>query len=104
MKTELAIGIICILGMIFTGCSQHESKEKLTFTINVQGRDVPVEWSSSVKGVQWFYFSKYKEIEHVTPFSSTCVGEIVAVPDPNSISASGGLVGDIIRTVITKGQ
>lgn len=109
MKHLKAIGfliaVIVLLSLLLHvgGCSQHESKESLTFNMSIDGRDVPVEWSSSVKGVQWLYFTKSKEIEHVTPFSSLCVGELEAVPDANSIEASGGLFGYMIKSVITKG-
>ena len=101
MKTELAIGIICILGMIITGCSNNVAKENWTVTRTaVDGSSVSMTYRGEVGQQLLAYFTTTKQIEGVTPLSSIVVGEIMSEPDPNSISASGGLAGELIKAII----
>ena len=70
---------LLILILACTGCSQHITRE----TYTVQG----VQYTSEVKQNLFLYYTQTKQIEHITPFSSTYVGDIEAYPDPNSIKA-----------------
>jgi hypothetical protein len=92
MKTILTTIILGVIPftVAFTaasGCSQHVAKESFDGTT----------YKSEVKSNLFFYWSKSKEIEHVTPYSSTCVGELHSYPDPNSIEAvSEGVVTGLV--------
>lgn len=98
MNRLKAICFLIALTMLLklAGCSINESKESLR--INDDG----LYYESKVSQGLFAYFTQTKQIEHVTPLSSTVVGEINSEPDPNSIDALDGLIGGAVKAVILK--
>lgn len=82
-----SIGLFLVLMLVLTGCSINSSKESLTFPIVVQGKQVVIEYKSEVWQGLFLYFTKTKGVEHITPLSSTIVGELESRPDSKSIEA-----------------
>ena len=90
MKTTLILALIVVC---LSGCSVNSSKESLTIPITIKGQETVLTWSHKDSSVLFLYFTKYKEVESITPFSSLTVGEIESVPDANSVEAFGaGLI------------
>jgi hypothetical protein len=96
--TAIVIGMMVACNC--AGCSINTARESLTATIPATANRPPVtlRWKAEITQVLWLYFTNTKQVERVTPFSSTCVGEIEAQPDPNSISAaSSGVIPMLIK-------
>ena len=87
--------ILNLLMLSVAGCSQNVSSEEVSFEI-VDSELVGIQYSSEVKQDLFLYYTQTKQIEHVTPFSSTCVGDIKSYPDPCSVESFGkGLIEGI---------
>ena len=98
--TITALVIAMMVALSCGGCSINTAKESLTATIPAtpDRPAVTLQWKAEITQVLCCYFTKTKQVERVTPFSSTCVGEIEAEPDPNSISAvSEGIIPMLIK-------
>jgi hypothetical protein len=104
--TYTAIGIGMMAALNCSGCSINTARESLTVNIPATADRPPVtlQWKAEITQVLWLYFTKTKQVERVTPFSSTCVGEIDAEPDPNSISAANSGVIPMLMKFFKKGQ
>ena len=80
--TTILLGLIPFTSALWVaGCSQHLAEEKVTYSDGTT-------YNSKVKSNLFLYWSNTKEVEHVTPYSSTCVGDLHQYPDPNSIKAA----------------
>ena len=104
---KLTLLIVFIAWCIFMnyGCAQNKSQEALT--VIVKPTDPSVEsvtftWESEALQSLFLYYTNAKQVEHITPFTSLVVGKLESFPDSDSIEATGGLAGEIIRQIITK--
>ena len=90
--------IFLVMGFIVSvmGCSNHTAKETLRVEDNaIYYRSELAQWSL-------LSFSEAVDVEHVTPLSSTCIGSVVTVVDPNAIDSAGGFLGEIVKVILTK--
>lgn len=91
-KTEYAIMALCIAGLLFMGCAVNESTESLKVPYELaDGTKTEVIWQSKLKQTLFLYWTKTKKIYKETPLTITEVGELEAMPDPNSIEAVKGI-------------
>lgn len=98
MKTEIIIGIICIIGLIMSGCAISESSESLQIPIKMQDGSIEyAKWESKIWQGLFLYYTKTKQIRKQTPFTITSVGEMESMPDPNSIETVGNIGALLIR-------
>jgi hypothetical protein len=87
LLTIIAWIAVALLMAWLMGCANNQSKERVRFYIPPGTAQVCVEYESTVSQTLFLYYTRTKEIEHVSPFSSLCVGEIEQVSDSNSIEA-----------------
>ena len=85
-----------ILLILLSGCALNETKETLVFYIPSQKPQLRVEYESRVTQGLLLYFTKSKQIEHTSPFSTLCVGGHVT--EPNSVEAIVPLL-EIIKLI-----
>ena len=94
---EYAIMLVCIAGLCVTmpGCAVNESTESLKVPYELaDGTKTEVKWESKLKQTLFFYWTKTKKIYKESPLTITEVGELEAMPDPNSIES----VADIAKS------
>jgi len=101
LLTLAALAIAASLIAFTSGCANQTSKEWMRFKVVKQnGDEITIDYRPEMAQWSLLSFTKADNIEHITPFSSTCVGEWETYSDPNSIDSAGGLMGSIIRAAI----
>jgi ABC-type uncharacterized transport system auxiliary subunit len=90
-----------ILCASLCGCAGNKAGESFKVELkSPSGATATYTWTSEVGQNLFLYFTKTKAIDHRTIFSSLTVGEIVQEPDPNSIEALGGALGNAGKMLI----
>jgi len=101
MKTEIIIAMICCVGIAIAGCAINESSESLDIPVKMADGSIEyAKWESKIWQGLFLYWSKTKQIEKKTPFTTTTVGEMNQKTDPNGIEAAGTAIGNIGSTLI----
>jgi len=101
MKTEIIIVLICLVGLILSGCAINESSESMQYPVKMSDGTIEyAKWESKMRQGLFLYWSKTKQIKRTTPYTETSVGEMDNKSDPNSIDALGGMIGNIGKTII----
>jgi hypothetical protein len=93
--------LLILLAVMLAGCSNNTAKESWTVTkVNVDGSYIESRYRGEV--AQWLlaYFTDTKEVNATSPLSAVTVGSIDSSPDPNSISAVGGVMGKVIPAIL----
>jgi len=89
------------LVMSTAGCTNHTVKESLTVeVVRPDNTRVTLRYRPEMATWSLLSFTGVEDTEHVTPLSSTFIGKIETEPDPNSIQATGGLLGKLAEAII----
>ena len=101
---------LAIAVVFFSSCAYTSSGEKATALIEIDAQTVngieikkqvvPIKWEAKDWAAYIAYWSKYKNHDRRTPFSSNETNGFEIMPDPNSIKATGGAVGEAAKTFI----
>ena len=96
--------------VFFSSCAYNSSGEKATAFIEIDAQTVngieikkqvvPIKWEAKDCFLYFLYWSKYKNHDRRTPFSSNETNGFETRPDPNSIKAAGQLAGEAAKTFI----
>jgi hypothetical protein len=93
--------ILIVLCASLCGCAGNKAGESFEVELkSPSGATATYTWTSEVGQNLFLYFTKTKAIDHRTIFSSLTVGGIEQEPDPNSIEALGGAVGNAGKMLI----
>ena len=95
MKHGIHICLIVAM-LLVQGCAINSATETVKIPIRVQGQIVEAEYTSQIWQGLFLYWTKSKQIDHRTEFSSLEIGEIESTPDANSIDAMSDSLGGIL--------
>ena len=93
--------ITIIILLMIAGCSNNTAKEKLNIKLTkLDGTKIELEYRPEL--AQWSLLSitGTKNVEHETLLSRTSVGQLYTQSDPNSIQATGSLLGEVLKAVV----
>lgn len=101
LSWPLWISLACLftLALMFcSGCNSHTVNEQLTISKQApDGTVTTLTYDSNVGQWFWLYYSSMKQVEHITPLSSTCVGEMESQPD--SIEEAGDALSPLMMLI-----
>ena len=97
----LIISGICVL-LFVPGCTNHTTKSLVVVNIHnpEEGKVSKVMYRDEDSHYSLLSLTEVKDSEHTTPLSTTYIGELKTVPDPNSIKATGSLLGEFVQSLI----
>jgi len=91
---------LCVIFVVvaLAGCNSHTANEQLTISKQApDGTVTTLTYDSNVGQWFWLYYSSMKQVEHITPLSSTCVGEMESQPD--SIEEAGDALSPLMMLI-----
>ena len=100
MKTNLTILSLAFI-LAVGGCTNNTSKEYFSIEIvKPDGTQIKMVYRPEMSQWSLLSFFEMLSMEHITPLSSSCIGEITAESSPESIESVGGLLGQALRIIL----